>query len=176
LNDKLSAFLNLTRRHDDDRELVDIDALVADAARLAEPFLSAQGLLLETDIPDDLPRIRVRKASVRDALLNVLINAAQSGQSTGAVRVSASIDGRNLRIAVEDRGAGIPVRQLPKLFDAFYTTRADGTGLGLAIVQRVVAAHQGQVHAENRPGGGARILLRLPLQPKEVPEWWKRPD
>ena len=61
---------------------------------------------------------------MRDALLNVLINAAQSGQTTGAVRVTASIDGGNLCIAVEDRGAGIPARQLPHLFDAFYTTRA----------------------------------------------------
>ena len=54
LNDKLSAFLNLTRRHDDDRELVDVDALVRAAARLAEPVLSEQGLTLEMDIPNQL--------------------------------------------------------------------------------------------------------------------------
>jgi two-component system sensor histidine kinase HydH len=174
LNDKLSAFLSLTRRHDDDLEPADIRELAKDAARLAEPVLSKHGLDIEMDIQPDLPKVTVRKASVRDALLNVLINAGQSGQKTGAVQVTAESCGDAIRIVIEDQGQGIPEQQLPRLFDAFYTTREEGSGLGLAIVKQVFDAHQGQVHVENRPQGGARVVLTLPLQPKETPAWWNK--
>ena len=69
---------------------------------------------------------------------------------------------------------GIDKRHLPHLFEAFYTTREDGNGLGLAIVQRIVVAHQGRVYAENRSGGGANVVLILPLKQKEPPPWWKK--
>ena len=174
LNDKLSAFLNLTRRHDDDLETTDISDLVKDAARLAEPVLSKYKLSIETDIQPDLPQVRVRKASVRDALLNVLINAGQSGQESGAVRVRVDSTSDAIRVVIEDQGQGIPEQYVPRLFDAFFTTREEGSGLGLAIVQRVFSAHQGQVHIENRPQGGARVVLTLSLHPKETPAWWDK--
>jgi signal transduction histidine kinase len=174
LNDKLSAFLNLTRRHDDDLETAHISDLLKDAARLAEPVLSKHGLGIEMDIQSDLPQVRVRKASVRDALLNVLINAGQSGQKSGAVRVSVDSTSDVIRVVIEDQGQGIPEQYVPRLFDAFFTTRDEGSGLGLAIVHRVFYAHQGQVHIENRPQGGARVVLTLPLHPKETPAWWNK--
>jgi len=174
LNDKLSAFLNLTRRHDDDLEPASVRELVQDAARLAEPVLAGQGLAVGLAIPPDLPPVCVRKASVRDALLNILINAAQSGQTQGAVQVAARVRVGWLEILVEDRGKGIPTQHLPHLFDPFYTTREKGTGLGLAIVRRVAADHQGEVYAENRAEGGARVVLRLPLERREVPAWWNK--
>ena len=111
---------------------------------------------------------------MRDALLNVIINAARSGQREGVVRVAAELQDGDLRIVVEDEGSGIPVQELPYLFDPFFTTRDDGNGLGLAIVQRIVSFHQGQVYAENRPDGGARFVVCLPLQRKETPHWWKK--
>jgi hypothetical protein len=89
----------------------------------ADPVLSKQGLGIDLDIKPDLPRVRARKASVRDALLNVLINAGQSGQKSGAVRVTAESCGDAIRVVIEDQGQGIPEQHVPRLFDAFYTTR-----------------------------------------------------
>jgi signal transduction histidine kinase len=174
LNDKLSAFLNLTRRRDDALEPVEVSELIADAVRLAEPELAKHGLSVNIDVPPNLPRLQLQKVSMRDALLNVIINAVQSGQQKGAVRLAASMRDGVLQIVVEDNGKGISPKNLPRLFDAFFTTREDGNGLGLAIVKRVVSLHQGRVHAENRPDGGAKIVLSLPLQPKENPRWWKK--
>jgi signal transduction histidine kinase len=172
LNDKLSAFLNLTRQRDEELEPVDISELIYDAVRLAEPALAQHGLTVETDIAPGLPHPEWQKASMRDALLNVILNAGQSGQQDGSIRVAAQSKGGALEIVVEDRGEGISERDMPRLFDTFYTTRDDGNGLGLAIVQRIVLSHQGQVHAESRPGGGARIVFTLPWQRKETPHWW----
>ena len=153
---------------------VDVGELIGDAVRLAEPALAKHGLTVQTDIAADLSRPVWQKASLRDALLNLILNAGQSGQQEGSIRVTAQPKEGVLEIAVEDQGRGISKKQMPRLFDAFYTTREDGNGLGLAIVQRIVANHQGRVHAENRPGGGARIVLTLPLQRKETPRWWNR--
>tara|TARA_R110001599_G_scaffold353733_1_gene595911 strand:+ start:5489 stop:6718 length:1230 start_codon:yes stop_codon:yes gene_type:complete len=174
LNKKLSDFLSLTRRHDDSLELVDVNELIADAARLARPALAKQGLSVELHIPPNLPRLTLQRSSVTDALLNVMINAGQCGQREGAVRVTAQLHPPNMRILVEDRGRGISEQDLPKLFESFFTTHAGGTGLGLSIVQRVVAAHQGSVYAENRPDGGARVVLIFPLVQKEPPSWWSK--
>ncbi|MBQ0834126.1 ATP-binding protein [Marinobacter sp.] len=174
LNDKLSTFLDLTRQHDEALAPVCVRELIDDAVRLAEPVLAKQGLTVQTDITTGLPRPVWQKSSLRDALLNLILNAGQSGQQEGSIRVTVQAKDEVLEIAVEDRGRGISSEQMPYLFDAFYTTREDGNGLGLAIVRRIVANHQGRVHAENRPGGGARIVLTLPLQRKEIPHWWNR--
>lgn len=172
LNDKLSVFLNLTRQHDEAMTPVDVAELVGDAVRLAEPALAKQRLMVQTEIAANLPRPVWRETPIRDALLNLILNASQSGQQEGNIRITVQAKEGDLEIAVEDRGRGISNEQVPRLFDAFYTTREDGNGLGLAIVQRIVADHQGRVNAENRPDGGARFVLTLPLQRKETPRWW----
>ena len=174
LNDKLSGFLDLTRQRDERTVSVDIAALIDDAVRLAEPVLSRHGLTAQVTVMPGLPRPHWQAASVRDALLNVIINAAQSGQQQGAIEVTAQMQDEVVEISVEDHGRGIPEAAMPRLFDAFFTTRDDGTGLGLAIVRRIVTAHQGWVRAQNRAAGGARVVLCLPLQRKEPPHWWKR--
>ncbi len=174
LNDKLSAFLNLTRRHDSDFAPVDVAALVDAAVRQALPTAQARGLTIRVDVEPQLPQPIWRGASVQDALLNVLLNAAQSGQRQGDVVLRVRRRGNAIEMVVEDRGRGISKAHLPRLFDAFYTTREDGNGLGLAIVQRVVTAHRGKVTIASREGGGARVTMLLPIQPQEMPEWWKK--
>jgi len=174
LNGKLGAFLDLTRRQEDDREPVELRELVADAVRVAKPVLARHGLSIDTDIPPDLPRPELQKTAMRDALVNLIVNAAQSGQKEGSIGIRARLRDRALEIMVEDNGTGIPAKHLPHVFDAFYTTRADGNGLGLAIVQRIIAAHQGRVWVESHPQGGTQMILTLPLQQLETPLWWNK--
>ena len=173
LNDKLSGFLKLTRSHEDTFVSTDIGVLLRDAARIAEPVLAEHGLTLQLDIAENLPMLQLQKVALRDALLNVIINAAQSGQQQGAIEVQVGVKNNAVIIIVQDRGSGIAPEHLPHVFDAFYTTRSEGNGLGLAIVQRIVIAHHGRIHAENREGGGVRIVMLLPLQKQEIPHWWK---
>ena len=174
LNDKLSAFLDLTRRHDDGFAAVDLPALIADVVRQARPGAETQGLALRVELEENLPQPHWSETSVRDALLNVLINATQSGQREGEIVLRVGRRDGDIEIVVEDRGSGIDARHLHRLFDPFYTTREEGNGLGLAIVERVVKAHHGRVTIANRNGGGARVTMILPIQPKETPAWWKK--
>jgi signal transduction histidine kinase len=100
--------------------------------------------------------------------LNVLRNALQAVAPGGHVWVRTrrySRDGRCWYcIAVEDDGPGIPPDVLPSIFDAFVSSRLDaqGTGLGLTVAAGIVQQHEGQIHAANRPGGGARVEVVLP--------------
>ncbi len=174
LNTNLTAFLDLNRRRDTRFSHLDVGDLIEDVLCLARPVLAEHGLSVETKLAPGLPQPLWHKAEVIDALLNVIVNAAQSGQRDGAIRVTAELDRDVVRIAVEDQGRGIEKRHMPHIFDSFYTTREEGIGLGLAIVHKIVEAHHGHLYAENRPGGGTSIVLELPLQPKEVPVWWKK--
>lgn len=174
VSERLSSFLDATRPRDEAFAVADIGELIGEAVRLAEPVLQEHGLRVETDIPPGLPQAQWQKAALRDALLNILINAAQSGQREGAVRVRVEIQDEMARIMVEDSGDGIDQEHLAQVFEPFYTTRDEGNGLGLAYVQQVMLAAQGRVQAENRSGGGTRFVLSLPLRRKVTPHWWKK--
>jgi signal transduction histidine kinase len=172
LNDKLTGFLDLTRQRDEEYRATEISDLIADALRLAEPVIAKQGLVVEAQIPPGLPSAMLQVGAMRDALLNLLINAAQSGQASGSIEVTASPTREGLSIQIADRGAGIHPDALGRVFEPFFTTKTGGNGLGLAIVRRIVESHHGQVQIANRPGGGARVTLLLPLSQPEIPRWW----
>jgi two-component system sensor histidine kinase ChvG len=99
---------------------------------------------------------------------NLIANAASFSPPDGTIRVSARpVDG-TVEIAVEDDGPGIPGDRLETIFERFYSERPRGekfgthSGLGLSISRQIVDAHGGEIWAENRPGGGARFVVRLP--------------
>jgi signal transduction histidine kinase len=100
------------------------------------------------------------------AFRNLLLNAVEA-QEVGGGEVDVSIDVTQDRaeVRIEDRGTGIPDELLEEIWNPDVTTKSRGTGLGLAIVRQVVAHHDGEVAASNRPGGGARFVVRLPLRP-----------
>jgi two-component system sensor histidine kinase KdpD len=104
-------------------------------------------------------------------LVNLLDNALKYSPPGTPIGVEAQVAGRVLKIAVTDRGAGIPPEDLEHIFDKFYRVHrpesVGGTGLGLAICKAIVEAHQGRIYAQNRPGGGSVFTLILPLDPTE---------
>jgi len=146
---------------------VDLREVVAEAALYARSAIRAKGASLEEDLRP--APVRADPDLVRQALLNVLLNAAQAVEPGGRVRVEcAPVESEEppaVRVAVCDDGPGVPEAERERIFDPFYTTRARGVGLGLAIVQRIVAAHGGWVAVDGSPWGGARFTLSFPADP-----------
>lgn len=114
-------------------------------------------------IEGELPELEVDAHQLRQALLNLVLNALQATAPGGEVVLSASSPGgpgAGVDIEVRDRGAGIPAEVQPRIFEPFFTTRASGTGLGLAIVRRVVDAHGGALSFHSgRHGTTFRVAL-----------------
>ena len=92
-------------------------------------------------------------------------NARQGGKKLRLRHVEQEDEGGQVHIIVEisDNGPGIPVHLREKVFEPFYTTRADGTGLGLAIVRQTVHEHQGTIEIDSSESAGSRFTIQLPL-------------
>ena len=111
--------------------------------------------------------MKVDPVLIRNALFNLIHNAAQA-DPIGPVVVSLALDERDgvpgCRLIVSDNGAGLTSDVTAKLFTPFFTTRPGGTGLGRSIAQNIAVQHGGSIHAENKPGGGARFIIWLPAK------------
>jgi nitrogen fixation/metabolism regulation signal transduction histidine kinase len=144
--------------------------------------IPAQNVEIRWEVPDEEITVAVDRQMLRRVLVNLVRNAvqairdAQKRKSTpgadidaetssvlGHVVVSAAREGDGARIVVEDDGPGIADAVRGRVFDPYFTTKADGTGLGLAIVKKVVVEHGGEIEATASDRlGGARFVLRLP--------------
>jgi two-component system, OmpR family, sensor kinase len=144
----------------------DVRELLGRGAALAASSLAA-GVTIQVDVPGGT-RARVDPDRVRQAVDNLLANAARFAPADSAIVLAARVEGPDLRIEIRDDGPGFPPAFLPHAFERF--RRPDGgrsrdeggAGLGLAIVQAICAAHGGRATAGNRAGGGATVSLWLP--------------
>jgi len=170
------GMLGFSRKNAQDKEMVDVAALVTDSLALAaQEYALARGdeftrIAIVTDLAPDLPRAPCAPAQIRQVLLNLLRNAAQALGAARtpdpAITVSARLEQDHAVIEVADNGPGIPPEYADKVFEPFFTTKkpGEGTGLGLAVSYfLVVENHGGRLEAISRPGAGAVFTLRLPL-------------
>ncbi len=126
------------------------------------------GRRVEVHIPADLPLVPMDEVLFQQVLINLLDNALKYSPAESPIELSAELDGERLRVEVADRGSGIAPGEESRVFDKFFrgtVHRNDqvGSGLGLTICRAIIAAHGGSIVAENRPEGGARFRLWLPL-------------
>lgn len=98
----------------------------------------------------------------RQALVNLIRNAAQASSDAEPAEVDVATDAHRLVITVRDHGSGLPVGQEDRIFDPFFTTRTTGTGLGLPVSKRIVELHGGALTAENAADGGAVFRIEIP--------------
>lgn len=100
-------------------------------------------------------------AQLRQLVWNLVRNAVQASEAGEAVRVSVTTEPDGVTLAVEDQGVGIDEAQMPRLFDAFFTTRSQGSGVGLAVVKRIADEHGFLIHVRSEAGRGAsfRVLM-----------------
>jgi signal transduction histidine kinase len=151
------------------REPVAVAETLESAVRNSALVLSEAGLRVELDVGSDLPEVRGDAPALRRAVENLLHNAAKFAASGGevAVRASRFVEG-GVRLAVEDRGPGIPAAERARVFDPFFRGRAardrqvPGSGLGLSLVRHIVEGHGGRVHVQSREGGGSTVVIELP--------------
>jgi len=145
---------------------------MSEAAEVVGPAAAQAKVERSVEIEEGLPLVDADAELLRQAFLNLCVNAIQSMQERGGGRltVRARRDGRDVVVEVSDTGPGITAEARAHVFEPFFTTKASGTGLGLAIVRQATEAHGGSVEVESAPGAGATFRVRLPGVPAATAE------
>jgi len=162
----ISRLLQFSRADAQDLAPGDLNAVVAEVARLTAPRAEAQGVGLEVELDPGLPPADLAAPALIQVFRNLATNALQAMPAGGTLRLETGrAAGRGaIEARVADTGPGLSAEAASHLFEPFFTTKADGTGLGLAIAREIALAHRGDLRAEDRTDGpGALFILTLPV-------------
>jgi signal transduction histidine kinase len=163
LDEVVQGFLKFSRPEELRLEPVDLGALVAEVAEVVEPQARDVGVRVENQCPAVQFRVHVDRTLIRQALLNLALNAVQAMPQGGALRfVGRLASDRRVALDVEDTGVGIPPEHLSRIFDLYFTTREGGSGIGLSMVFRSVQLHDGHIEVQSTVGRGTTFTILLP--------------
>ncbi len=160
----LTDLLQIARPHPAEVRPSDLNATVEHTIRLVRQHVLSRPIKIELQKDRTLPNVEHDSDQIHQLFLNLLLNAVQSIEGAGAVRVEISYLKGDAEIVVMDTGHGIAPGHLPNIFRPFYTTKRSGTGLGLSLARRIVEEHHGRVEVTSEVGKGSRFLVVLPLR------------
>lgn len=166
LSTVLIKLLEYSRMDTPRRESVEIDGIIDDTVLFMEHHLTRfKNIEVSVEKGRDVPPVMVDKIHVQQALVNIIINAAQSMPKGGTIHIRSGVEDNNAYISVSDSGGGIEPENIGKIFDPFFTTKpkGEGTGLGLSICKRLMKANDGDISVESVPGQGSTFKLLMPL-------------
>jgi PAS domain S-box-containing protein len=152
------------------RELVAINEVIGEMARMLGSEARRHGVSIYTDIKDDLPMTVADRVQLQQVLMNLMLNGIEAiTEAGGVVTVKSQLgEGGQIEISVNDTGPGLPLGKGDQIFDAFFTTKPQGSGMGLAISRSIVESHGGRIWANGTGGRGATFHFTLPAAPAET--------
>jgi len=159
----LSEVLDFTRPRKPRFNTVSLAPIIDEVIQMASPKDHGPFFLFKTDISADLPPLRCDPDQIRQALLNLAMNAVQASPGGGQVLISARVEQNHIVIRVRDHGRGIRPNILEKIFDPFFTTQENSLGLGMPVALHTVTEHGGRIAVEATSDRGTCISVFLPL-------------
>lgn len=142
---------------------MDINVLVRSLVDFMGAELDAAGIVLTLDLSDTLPLVLGDDRFLRQMLINLVKNAMGAMKSGGTIRLSTRASEDAVILTLEDSGVGIPGDMIDRIFEPYFTTKADGTGLGLTMAYKVVKEHGGDIRVQSEQGKGTCFTIQLPL-------------
>jgi C4-dicarboxylate-specific signal transduction histidine kinase len=166
---RIYGFVRKTSAH---ARPVNMNALVHDCAALLQVNLRHQGVALRLELTEELPQVTADPVQIQQVLVNLMNNAidamAHLPREERQLVVRSQRPGSNeIRVSVTDRGRGAADENLERLFEAFFTTKAEGMGMGLSISRSIIEAHDGRLWAERNPDRGLTFFFTLPIENTE---------
>lgn len=162
LDRSLLALLAETTPAGRGREEFDARAVVEEIARLLLPQARMQHVALEARLPGTALRIAGQRDRLKQAILNVAINALEAMSDGGALELRLEALPEHAEVLITDSGPGIPEEVRLRIFDMHFTTKTSGTGIGLYVARSIVEAHGGEITFGSAPGRGSEFRLRVP--------------
>jgi signal transduction histidine kinase len=166
LRDFLDDFLRYAGKLELDRQPTDLNLLLEELVDFFAPQAQLQRVQLRLQRSQSPLIAAVDAKVIKQAVLNLMINAVQAMTNGGELILSAAADASGQAIIdVTDTGPGIDPERLDKIFQAYYSTKRGGTGLGLAMARRIAQEHGGSLTVTSVPGKGSRFSLAVPMAP-----------
>jgi signal transduction histidine kinase len=131
---------------------------------LARPQAQAASVTISADLKAPGVTMMADSDLLKQAALNIVVNALEAMPKGGELRFESSIEGEEVQIRIADSGSGIPPEKRDKIFQLYFTTKKKGSGIGLAMTFRIVQLHNGKIDFVSEPGKGTAFLLRFPLE------------
>ena len=165
--DRLSETLNEFLRYAGKMELhprkCDVNQILDDLIDFFEPQAHCKNIQIRKSLCREPLECSVDADLLKQAFLNLFINAIQAVEHSGELIIRTSRTAENAIINITDTGPGIDPQLKEKIFDAYYTTRSGGTGLGLPTCRRIIEEHRGHIDLHSEPGKGSNFTIELPL-------------
>ena len=163
LDEVVQGFLKFTRPEDLRLQPVKVNALMDEILPIIETEASKHNVKVTVDVPQVVPAVNGDSAMLRQAFLNLAINACQAMPNGGSLRLKSGPSSRGrVEVLVQDTGVGIAPEHLSKIFNLYFTTKERGTGIGLSMVYRIIQMHDGEVEVQSTPGRGTTFRVLLP--------------
>ncbi|MBI5581589.1 MAG: histidine kinase [Deltaproteobacteria bacterium] len=162
-------FLEFSRPPKLKMQPVSPSSVVDSAIRLLEHRLKSYDVSVRVNGLRPLPRVSADPEQLKEVLVNIIVNACEAMSRGGSISIAESTEDHPLLkqvavIRIRDSGPGICAADLAKVFQPFFSTKADGTGLGLSISQRIISEHRGRLEVESAAGEGAEFIITLPIK------------
>jgi len=162
LDEVVQGFLKFTRPEDLKLQPLALSALFDEIIPIVKPEADRAGVALIVEC-GGAPDVNGDPAMLRQAFLNLALNACQAMPNGGTLRMRCeSVRGRRVAISFSDSGVGIAPADLQRIFDLYFTTKEKGSGIGLSMVYRTVQMHDGEIEVQSTPGAGTTFRLLLP--------------
>jgi PAS domain S-box-containing protein len=172
-SDVVTRLRTLYSRKDPSPEIMDLNEAAREVTSLFLSELQRNRIILRHALAEDLPPIRADRIQLQQVILNLVRNASDAMNTIDdrprelLIRTER-YEGDQVRFSVKDAGVGFEAQAADKLFEAFYTTKADGMGIGLSISHSIIDAHHGRLWATANDGPGATFSFAIPCRPKSL--------
>jgi signal transduction histidine kinase len=158
----VKTFLDFTRPVELHPTDMPLEAFVNDIVELARPLAETAGIEVTVEQQTEEVAIDVDVDLLKQALLNVVMNAIEAMPKGGRLRFISAVRGDDAEIRISDTGNGIPPELKDKIFGLYFTTKESGSGIGLAMTFRIVQLHDGTIEFTSEPGKGTTFMIRIP--------------
>ncbi|HID92530.1 MAG TPA: sensor histidine kinase [bacterium (Candidatus Stahlbacteria)] len=145
-------------------QFINVEPIIGEVVDLLRMKSSRSNIKIIHESEPNLPPIYADGANLKQAFLNVGLNALESMPNGGNLMIKVATDKDSILVHFIDNGVGIQKQVINKIFDPFFTTKEKGTGLGLPIVKKIIDKHEGKIKVESTPGKGTDVMISLPIK------------
>lgn len=163
LRQTLDDFLKFAGRIELRKGPESLNGILEELIDFIHPQAQASKVRIHTALAAENPRCLLDVNLFKQAILNLLLNAIQAMPEGGELVVRTLVEKSTAILYISDTGVGIPVENLPRIFEAYFTTKKGGTGLGLPTTRRIIEEHDGHIVVESEPGRGTSFRVDLPM-------------